>query len=123
MTTWNYRIVKYADSSGFGLHEVYYKEGVAWAMTKNAISFTCDRDQSTDEITASLARALKDAKERPVFEEPAHWSSNGSLDLVEGTPVDESEGEPVANTEALNDMVTNDASTSLPHKVKAETGD
>lgn len=34
--SWNYRIVEYADGSGFGLHEVYYGWHLAHGGTQHA---------------------------------------------------------------------------------------
>lgn len=71
---WNYRIVKYKDGSGFGLHEVFYdKDGEPWAMTENPASFVCDNDEGPNGINQSLSRARVDALKRPVFDEPKKW--------------------------------------------------
>ena len=44
--SWNYRIVKYLDDKGFGLHEVYYdKDGEPWGMTKWPVTFACDLEE------------------------------------------------------------------------------
>lgn len=75
--TWNYRIVHYKD--GFGLHEVYYDAaGLPWGMTDAPVRFTCDDDEGPAGIIESLKRALKDARERPVFDVPAddEWPGN-----------------------------------------------
>jgi hypothetical protein len=71
MTTWNYRIVKYNDGSGFGLHEVMYDEaGLAWAMTESPATFVASADDGAQEVVDALALALDDANKREVFEEP-----------------------------------------------------
>lgn len=72
--TWNYRIVKYKDGSGFGLHEVFYdKSGRPSAMTKESISFVVDNEEGPPILIKSLCMALTDALERPIFEEPEEW--------------------------------------------------
>lgn len=71
--TWNYRIVKYANHDALGLHEVYYNEnGVAEGMTEKAM-IECMLDEGVEGIIHSLETALKDAKERPIFNEPKEW--------------------------------------------------
>lgn len=72
--SWNYRIVKYADGSGFGLHEVYYTGKKETGMTTLPCNFTCDSHADVKDIISSLKLALKDAAERPIFEEPEGWS-------------------------------------------------
>jgi hypothetical protein len=67
--SWNYRIVKYADGSGFGLHEVHYdKKGREISMTENLASFAGD---TAEEVRSSLMMAKMDAYKRPVFDEPS----------------------------------------------------
>lgn len=69
--TWNYRIVKYADGSGFGLHEVYYDgDGQPWGMTDEPASFVCDIDEGPNGVKQSLLTARVDAIRRPIFNEP-----------------------------------------------------
>ena len=66
------RIVKYADGSGYGLHEVYCKdEDTEDSMTKEPASFAGDNSQ---EVQDALFRAHVDSIERKVFEEPESWS-------------------------------------------------
>ena len=68
---WNFRIVKYADGSGYGLHEVYYdKNGNAVSMTEEPASFVGD---TPAEIHSELKNALDDAIKRDIFEEPEEW--------------------------------------------------
>lgn len=68
---WNYRIVRYKDGSGFGLHEVFYDdEGLAYAMTAEAVRFVCDATEGPQGITQSLLTARVDARKRPIFDEP-----------------------------------------------------
>jgi hypothetical protein len=72
--TWNYRIVKYLDDQGFGLHEVYYDaDGLPWAMTAKPCSFSCDTDEGPSVIIDMMAKAMADAQNRPVFDEPDKW--------------------------------------------------
>lgn len=69
--SWNYRIVQYADGSGFGLHEVHYNvEGREISMTQEPCGFTGDTEQ---EVRGALMRAKMDATRRPVFMEPVEW--------------------------------------------------
>jgi len=69
--TWNYRIVKYRDGSGFGLHEVMYDDdGLPWAMTANPCTFACGIEEGPAGIKGSLLRARVDAIKRSIFEEP-----------------------------------------------------
>lgn len=71
--TWNYRIVEYADGSGFGLHEVYYDDdGNEDAMTANPAGFV---GESAEDIRGSLMFAKRDANKRPVFKEPEEWAT------------------------------------------------
>jgi len=72
--SWNYRVVKYKDGSGFGLHEVFYdKAGEPLTMTAKPISFTCDSDEDPSCIGMAMAMAQRDAFERDVLEEPQKW--------------------------------------------------
>lgn len=74
MGHWNYRIVKYKDGTGYGLHEVYYDDKeLAWSMTKHPISFSCDEEEGPDGVIKSVQMACDDAAKRPVFEEPNKW--------------------------------------------------
>jgi hypothetical protein len=80
---WNYRIVKYKDGSGYGLHEVLYDdEGQPWAMTNDPIGFSCRSDEGPQGIRTSLLMARVDAIKRPVFDEPKKWpGKNPAADL------------------------------------------
>ena len=70
---WNYRIVKYSDGSGFGIHEVHYnKDGNEISMTENPAAFVGD---TAEEVRSSLMMAKIDASRRPVFDEPDDWST------------------------------------------------
>jgi hypothetical protein len=66
---WNYRIVKYADGDGYGLHEVYYREDGEYAMTENPAGFVGD---TPEEVVGALMMAKMDASRRPIFEEPSN---------------------------------------------------
>lgn len=69
--SWNYRIVEYADGTGYGLHEVHYNaDGDATTMTSSPAAFVGD---SPEEIRGSLIMAKMDASRRPVFQEPDDW--------------------------------------------------
>lgn len=72
--SWNYRIVRYRENKGFGLHEVYYDaKGKPWSMTENPARFTCDADEGPRAIEEALMIARTDARKRPVFDEPETW--------------------------------------------------
>lgn len=88
--TWNNRIVRHKDGSGFGLHEVLYDdEGLPWAMTEEPVGFFCGPDEGPEGVRLSLLRAMDDITKHPVFDEPEVWP---------GKPPGEDEGE----TEPLN---------------------
>ena len=73
--TWNYRIVRYRDGSGFGLHRVHYDaNNFPWMMTESPAVFVGD---SVDELQKSLLLAYNDANARPVFDEPEVWLGKG----------------------------------------------
>lgn len=68
---WNYRIVQYADGSGYGLHEVYYDaDGQPWSMTEAPASFVSDIEEGPSVVKQSLLMARVDSIKRPVFVEP-----------------------------------------------------
>lgn len=72
--SWNYRIVRYRDSKGFGLHEVYYdSDGQPWGMTEEGCRFVCDADEGPGGIKGSLRIAATDARLCPVLDEPETW--------------------------------------------------
>ena len=72
--SWNYRIVRYRDHAGLGLHEVYYDDaGEPWGMTAEAVRFVCDAEEGESGIVASLVQALADVRKYPVFDEPEVW--------------------------------------------------
>lgn len=72
--TWNYRIVRYPNNEGFGLHEVYYdSDGQPWGMTEDAVRFVCSAEEGTAGIVDSLLTARVDASRRPVFDVPDVW--------------------------------------------------
>ena len=72
--SWNYRIVRYRDGEGFGLHEVYYDDdGQPWSMTEEATRFVCHPDEGPEGIKESLAMAMVDARKRPVLDQPETW--------------------------------------------------
>lgn len=65
--------MKYADGSGFGLHEVHYdSDGKESSMTKEPAAFVGD---SPEEVRSAIMMAKMDAGKRPVFDEPQEWSS------------------------------------------------
>lgn len=71
--SWNYRIVKYANGQGFGLHEVHYdKNGEEIRMTENPAAFVGD---TPEDIRDALVFAKMDASRRPVFDEPKEWTT------------------------------------------------
>jgi hypothetical protein len=71
--SWNYRIVKYADGTGYGLHEVHYDhDNKPIRMTKEPAGFAGD---SPEEVRAALLAAKVDATKRTVFDEPEGWTT------------------------------------------------
>lgn len=71
--SWSYRIVRYRDGSGFGLHEVMFDENEqAWAMTEEPM-IACGEHEGPQGILASLRMAIGDVNERDVFDEPEIW--------------------------------------------------
>lgn len=72
MSHWNYRIVKSRVGRTHALHEVYYDDkGLPWAMNENPAMFVSFGDEEgPEDIAAALELALKDARTRPVLEEP-----------------------------------------------------
>ncbi len=71
--SWNYRIVKYANGSGYGLHEVHYdKDGEAIRMGNRLAGFVGD---DPEEVRGELMVAKMDAYKRPVFDEPPEWAT------------------------------------------------
>lgn len=79
MGHWNYRIVKYADGSGYGLHEVYYDDnGEPKGYTENPCGFVTDCEGGGErearlEILRAMARAVSDAATRDILDAAAHW--------------------------------------------------
>lgn len=74
MSCWNYRIVRYRDGSGFGLHEVYYDDaGRPFGMTENPIGFCCDSEEGSAGIRGSLKLAIEGACGKAVMDEPSVW--------------------------------------------------
>lgn len=72
--TWNYRIVRYRDGQGYGLHEVHYdKDGNAWSMTTDPAGFVADAEEGPEIVIKALGMAMNDATTRGVFDEPDKW--------------------------------------------------
>lgn len=66
--SWNYRIIEFG--THLALHEVYYdKRGKVRGWTAEPAGFISDLAGSSAEIVDSLARALDDARRRPVLHE------------------------------------------------------
>ena len=69
--SWNYRIVKYPDGGGYGLHEVHYDDnGKAKNMTESPAAFVGETEH---EVIRSLRMALNDAINLRVFKKPSEW--------------------------------------------------
>ena len=65
--SWGFRIVRYADGSGYGLHEVFYdsmQHPTAW--TGKPIYFAGD---TAEEVRQELRQAWKDAHDRAVLDQ------------------------------------------------------
>lgn len=74
--TWNYRIVRYADGSGHGLHEVYYDDaGKPNGMTERAVGFHVGPDETIADLAEQVVKAIDEAYTKPVLDEPAEWAS------------------------------------------------
>lgn len=71
---WNFRIVRYHDGSGYGLHEVFYNDdGVPVSMTEKPDGFAADPDEGPESIIEQLDAARRDAVNQPVLDEPEKW--------------------------------------------------
>ena len=62
---WNYRVIRYADGDGFGLHEMHYIDGIENSWTERPIVV----GKSIENINAQLSQMRVDARRRPVFDE------------------------------------------------------
>lgn len=94
--TWHYAIIRFEGPSGpyFSLHEVYRHNGRYGGMTLEPIAF--NEFESAEELTASLALALKDAQARPIMNESdfgtvpdGHVLDAEGLPCVEGDDIPE----------------------------------
>lgn len=64
--SWSYRIIKYADDDGYGLHEVYFDpNGEVTGWTENPITV----GDTTKGIVEQLLQMRICAKNHPVFDE------------------------------------------------------
>jgi hypothetical protein len=73
--TWNYRMVEYADGSGFGLHEVHYRpDGSPKSMTAQPAAFVGD---TPEEVRSALVLARMDASRRPILKESVFTATEG----------------------------------------------
>ncbi|HEX4712715.1 hypothetical protein [Phenylobacterium sp.] len=84
MGRWNYRVVRHPAAPGktedwFAIHEVYYgDDGEPTNMSAEPVQFV---SESPEELACSVAMALSDARNRPVFDPPAAWPHpKGQLD-------------------------------------------
>ena len=69
--SWNYRVIRYANNEGFGLHEVYYDEsGKVEGWTEDPV-ITCSANESFErEFIRELKAMMKDIESAgPVIEE------------------------------------------------------
>lgn len=81
MATWNYRLVKYKDGCGYGVHEVYYNlAGQPTDMTENPVGFTED---TPEQVFTQMETALKDARERPILDLDTFEWAEYDLDAVD----------------------------------------
>jgi len=72
--SWGYRVVRYKNGGGYGLHEVYYDDaGLPWGMTEKPTGFACDKDEGPTGIEEQLLMAIDDARNEEVFDEPEKW--------------------------------------------------
>lgn len=85
MGHWNYRVVRYRNQGGYGLHEVYYDDdGLPWSMTREPASFVSDFAEGPEAIAGALLTARVDAKKRPVLDEPKKWPGKNPSDSAKG---------------------------------------
>ena len=57
---WDYRIIRYADGAGYGLHEVYYDDdGEIDMMTEDAVGA---RGDTPADVVETLLMMLRDAR-------------------------------------------------------------
>jgi hypothetical protein len=71
--SWNYRLVKYANGSGFGVHEVHYDaNGNPQSMTAEPATFV---GEAPEDIADALLKARADVARRGIFEQPVEWST------------------------------------------------
>src|SRR3954462_15420494 len=75
--TWDYRIVKYRDNTGCGLHEVFYDNETERprAIKQKPSSFCVSKDETPEDLIKSLELALMDAKHQTVLDDPEDWIS------------------------------------------------
>jgi len=70
MMTWTYRIIRYSDGRGLGLHEVFYDEaGKPVDMTSGPIAFTVETPEGPSALVSMLKQALLDAERGAVLDE------------------------------------------------------
>jgi hypothetical protein len=67
----NWRIVKYSNGTGFGLHEVYYNDDNS-LRSMSARPFHVG--DPADEIRQAAMMANADAHRQPVLEQPTGWA-------------------------------------------------
>ena len=82
MSSWNYRIIRYADG-GYGLHEVGYDHDIcptaprcaceAQTYAVEPADFVCDEEEGYTGIIASLKRAIEDAENNTILQIPETW--------------------------------------------------
>ena len=70
-TQWNYRLVKYADGSGFGVHEVYYENDKQIGMTETPETL---RGKGRKRLKKNIAMMLADVMRQPVLDELQAWA-------------------------------------------------
>lgn len=68
--SWNYRVVKYANNEGYGLHEVYYdKNDKIEGWTEHPV-VTCEADESFErEFVKELTAMIADIERAPCLKE------------------------------------------------------
>jgi len=84
MATWNYRLVQHKSPVGyepehwFAVHEVHYDNtGAPETMSAAPVTFGGD---TPAEVVKALERALKNARDEPVFDPPATWPPPEGVD-------------------------------------------
>ncbi|QCI68846.1 hypothetical protein [Phreatobacter stygius] len=85
--TWNYRMVRRADGSGFALFEVFYNDaGGATAMSARPATLDVTAEEGPERLIREIELALEDARTLGVIDEAAILANAKARD-ADGTGV------------------------------------